>query len=468
MKTKITFIFLFLCLKMFSQNTFLPVLMSLSTVNEMVDPEFYPRGIQNTDRLASFFTKLKGLQNSQKGKVNIVHIGDSHIQGDVMTAVCRNNLQKSFGNAGRGLVFPYTLANTNGSPDVRFSSNVKWLNHRNILPLNGSPVGLSGIALTSKSKSLRLSMQVKNKDFFFTTLKVITPHNESLFERAGEIEKTVTIKTVPKKIVHTIKKGETLSVIAAHYNVSTAQIKKENKLSSTKITAGKKLKIPTTQTSEKSVVSNHYHSALFEKQSTCHFFESEKPLDRFVFLPNKEKSLYALNGVVLENNASGILYHNIGVNGAKYSDYNKYPLFFEQLKALQPDLIIVSLGTNESYGKITPLDYLRQVQEFLLKVRTQNPEADVLIVTPPPSFLPHHRLNTFVDEYAKSLVSYAALGHYAVWDLFQTLGGMHGVSKIYGKGLMSPDRVHYTTNGYQLQGNMLSNVLLNAFKEFNK
>ena len=213
---------------MFSQNTLLPVLMSISSVNEMVDPEFYPRGIQNTERLTTFFTKLKVLQSSQKGKLNIVHIGDSHIQGDVMTAVCRNNLQKNFGNAGRGLVFPYTLAHTNGSPDVRFSSNVKWTNHRNILPLNGSPVGISGISLTSKSKSLRLTLQVKNKDYFFNTLKIITPNNESLFERAGEVEKTVTIKTVPKKVVHTIKKGETLSTIADHYNVSTAKLKKEN------------------------------------------------------------------------------------------------------------------------------------------------------------------------------------------------------------------------------------------------
>ena len=453
---------------MFSQNTLLPVLMSISSVNEMVDPEFYPRGIQNTERLTTFFTKLKVLQSTQKGKLNIVHIGDSHIQGDVMTAVCRNNLQKNFGNAGRGLVFPYTLAHTNGSPDVRFSSNVKWTNHRNILPVNGSPVGISGISLTSKSKSLRLTLQVKNKDYFFNTLKIITPNNESLFERAGEVEKTVTIKTVPKKVVHTIKKGETLSTIADHYNVSTAKLKKENKLTSTKITAGKTLKIPTNQTSEKSVVKTKYHSESFEEDMNYHFFESEKPLDRFVLLPNEEAPLYALNGVVLESNNPGIIYHNIGVNGAKYSDYNKYPLFFNQLKALQPDLIIVSLGTNESYGKIAPLDYLRQVQEFLLKVRTQNPEADVLIITPPPSFLPHHRLNTFVDEYAKSLVSYATLGQYAVWDLFQTLGGMHGVSKIYGKGLMNSDRVHYTTNGYQLQGNMLSNVLLNAFKEFNK
>lgn len=453
---------------MFSNNVYLPVLMSLSTVDEIIDSEFYPRGIQNTERLATFFSKLKALQSTQKGKLNIVHIGDSHIQGDIMTAVCRYNLQKNFGNAGRGLVFPYTLANTNGSPDVRFSSNVKWTNHRNILPLNGSPVGLSGISLTSKSKSLRLTLQVKNKDYFFTTLKVITPNNESLFERTGEVEKIVTLKNVPKKIVHTIKKGETLSTIADHYNISTANLKKENKLTSSKITAGKTLKIPTNQTSEKSVVSTKYHSEAFEEETNYHFFTAEKPLDRFVLLPNKEVSSYALNGVVLENNNTGIIYHSIGVNGAKYSDYNKYPLFFEQLKALQPDLIIVSLGTNESYGKIKPLDYLKQVQEFLLKVRAQNPEADVLIITPPPSFLPHHHLNTYVDDYAKSLVGYAALGQYAVWDLFQTLGGMHGVSKIYGQGLMNPDRVHYTVKGYQLQGNMLSNVLLNAFEEFNK
>lgn len=442
--------------------------MVFSANTEIAGQEFYPQRVQNQSKLTTFFTKLKVLQNTKQGKLNIVHIGDSHIQGDIMTAVTRQELQKQFGNAGRGLVFPYTLAHTNGSPDVRFSSNVKWTNYKNILPLNGSPVGISGFSLTSKSKSARLNLLVKNKGCFFNTLKLITPNNEPLFEMAGEVEKKVTIKKVSQKTTHTIKKGESLSTIAAHYNCTTAQLKKENKLTSTKITAGKTLKIPTNQTSEKSVTSTVFHGAPFEEKDGCYFFESAKPLDRFVFLPNPEASLYAINGVVLENNTSGIIYHNIGVNGAKYSDYNKYPMFFEQLKGLQPDLIIVSLGTNESYGKITPLEYLKQVQDFLLKVRTQNPETDVLVITPPPSFLPHHKLNTFVDEYAKSLVSYATLGNYAVWDLFQTLGGMHGVSKIYGKGLMSPDRVHYTTNGYQLQGSMLSNVLLNAFKEFNK
>lgn len=76
---------------------------------------------------------------------------------------------------------------------------------------------------------------------------------------------------------------------------------------------------------EKSVVKTKYHSESFEEDMNYHFFESEKPLDRFVLLPNEEAPLYALNGVVLESNNPGIIYHNIGVNGAKYSDYNKYP-----------------------------------------------------------------------------------------------------------------------------------------------
>jgi LysM repeat protein/lysophospholipase L1-like esterase len=468
MKTKLFVFSLVVFCTIFSSYEYIPSVMTLNDETTLNEPEFYPRGIQNTAELTTFLNKLKALQNTKEGKVNVVHIGDSHIQGDVMTAVCRQNLQKSFGNGGRGLVFPFTLAHTNGSPDVRFSSNVKWNNHKNILPINGSPVGLSGIALSSKSKSLRLSLLVKNKDYFFNTIKVITPNNSPMFERVGEVEKNEVVKVVPKKIIHTIKKGEVLSTIADQYNVSVSMLKKANKLSSNKITAGKSLKIPTTQTQDKTVVKTKYHSIPLEQNEGFHFFESEKAMDRFEFLPNQEADAYSLNGVVLENTTPGILYHNIGVNGAKFSDYNKYPMFFEQLKALQPDLVIVSLGTNESYGKISPLQYLKDVQTFLLKVRTQSPEADILIITPPPSYLPHHKQNIFVDEYSTSLINYAQLGQYAVWDMFQVFGGMTGVRANYQSGLMSPDRVHYTTAGYQWQGKMLTKVLLDAYKEFNK
>ena len=56
------------------------------------------------------------------------------------------------------------------------------------------------------------------------------------------------------------------------------------------------------------------------------------------------------HGIVLENTFnSGVLYHMIGVNGATYDDYNNTEIFFNQLPYLKPDLIVASLGTNESF-----------------------------------------------------------------------------------------------------------------------
>jgi len=56
---------------------------------------------------------------------------------------------------------------------------------------------------------------------------------------------TVTKKPVAKKsIVHTVKRGETLSGISAKYNVTLTALKKHNKLKSSTVYVGQKLKIP--------------------------------------------------------------------------------------------------------------------------------------------------------------------------------------------------------------------------------
>ena len=63
--------------------------------------------ISNNSGLDSFYQKLHRLKSGGERTVSIVHIGDSHIQADFLTAVVRNGFQEFFGNAGRGLVFPY-------------------------------------------------------------------------------------------------------------------------------------------------------------------------------------------------------------------------------------------------------------------------------------------------------------------------------------------------------------------------
>jgi N-acetylmuramoyl-L-alanine amidase len=52
------------------------------------------------------------------------------------------------------------------------------------------------------------------------------------------------VKAVTKPVIHTVRSGESLSVIASRYGHNTSEIKDYNKLRSTKLSVGQKLKIP--------------------------------------------------------------------------------------------------------------------------------------------------------------------------------------------------------------------------------
>ena len=61
-----------------------------------------------------------------------------------------------------------------------------------------------------------------------------------------------TISEQPSRL-HTVKRGESLSVIASHYNTTIAELKRDNQLSSTSLKVGQKIKIAAS-TSENTVL----------------------------------------------------------------------------------------------------------------------------------------------------------------------------------------------------------------------
>ena len=443
------------------------VAVAVDSVEVDTIPEILPpNGIQNPKAMASFLQKLYNLQKTHSGKINIVHIGDSHIQADLMTNKVRENLQAVFGNAGRGLVFPHNLARTNGSWDIRFSSNGSWDNHRIVSQIDGSKVGLSGIALTSRSDDFAIELNAKQASNFFNTIKIITPGNANSFNIATA-KRTITLESsVPKTITHKIKKGEAISIIADKYNVSVAQLKKANGLRSNNIRAGKTLRIPTNEMQRKSIERSEFIPLPLLADQDTHFYITEDPLEKIYLLPNKNENTFTLSGVVLENNDPGIIYHNIGVNGAKLSDFNKYPLFFEQLKALQPDLIIVGLGTNESFDKMRAEDYMAQLDLFLKNIKEQETGAEILISTPSPSMFKRKIPNVFVADYAQKIRNVAEEDNFAVWDMYSQMGGLYAVTRNFKRGLMANDRVHYSKAGYEKQGNLLSEAILETFRNY--
>ena len=432
-------------------------------------PIFIPEnGIQNPKAIAQFLEKLALLQKNRVGKINIVHIGDSHIQADLMTNKVRKNLQAQFGNAGRGLVFPHNFARTNGSWDIRFSSNGNWNNHKIVSTADGSPMGISGIGLWTNASDFFIEFNAKEADNFFNTIKIITPKSANSFAFSLEKKIIASEKKVPKRIIHKIKNGEAISIIADKYNVSIAQIKKANGLKNNNIRAGKTLKIPTNEMQTKVAERSEFVPLKMHSDENTHYFKSEKALEKIYIIPNKNEKYFELSGLVLENNNPGILYHNIGVNGAKLSDYNKYSLFFEQLKALNPDLIIVGLGTNESFDKMNSRDYMAQLDLFIQNAKAQNPAVEILVTTPPPSLFKRKFPNIFVADYAQKILNVAVENNYAVWDMYSQLGGLYGVRRNFNKGIIGKDRVHYSKAGYELQGNLLSDAILKTYENYKK
>lgn len=433
---------------------------------------------KNQELLNSVFNKLYNLEKNKEGKVNIVHIGDSHIQADFFTNAIREVMQNQFGNGGFGFTFPYSLVRTNGPRYIRYNCNATWESLMNVSPVRDVGVGLSGIALYTSAQDFILQLSA-NDGFEFNTVKIIYPTEEAHYKmsvNAPQLEASAGSTrggaTATGIKYHKIKSGESLSSIARKYRVTVAQIKKANNMRSNTIHPNKSLKIPV-KTAAKPIVkptnvkvndSTDLVDIVFKPYYSS--YTSDSTLSRITILPDGKTAMYNLNGFVVENDQPGVIYHSIGVNGAKMTDYNKYPLFFKQLPILEPDLIILSFGTNESFGKISDTEYIYQLKEFTNNIKVLNPNAVILVMTPPPSMFRRRRPNTFIVDYTTALMT---LNDMPVWDLFTRMGGAAGIGpRGEYAGMIARDKVHYTVSGYQAQGSLFVSDFMSAYNYFKK
>ena len=453
----------------FSQDTLLVPMDSVYVdipVVDSIEVTFTGNDIHNPNALLTFYEKMYQLEQSKSGKINIVHIGDSHIQADLFTAKIRTQFQKVFGNGGFGFTFPYSVAKTNNSAPIRYSASGNFQSFRNLYADENRPVGLSGFSMEANSDDFAIQLNVKEAQFNFTKIKVITPQNVNLFDVSVSHKNIVVERKVPKKITHKVKPGEVLGGIADKYNVSLKALKKANGLKSDMIRDGKVLTIPSKATQSKTSTKTEYIPIELQPSLFSNDYYSETPLDKIAIVPNQEIDYFALNGLVLENNNSGVIYHSIGVNGAKASDYNKFRLFNEQLPVLNPDLVIISLGTNESFDKQSGEQYFANLNQMIQGIKDKNPQACVLVMTPPPSVLHRKYKNTFIEKYAELIEENANGKNYAVWDLLQVFGGNKSIKRNAAKGYMARDKVHYSKAGYEKQGELFFEAFLQSYELF--
>ena len=177
----------------------------------------------------------------------------------------------------------------------------------------------------------------------------------------------------------------------------------------------------------------------------------------------------------------GVQYSAIGNNGATYSAYSGIAGFGEAVARLHPQLIIISLGTNEGFGRVSEGGICEQIETLLGELRRYNPKAQFLLTTPQECNrrtyvysnrrkgkrrrrVARYEVNANVARVRDIINLYAAAHHIAVWDWYDVSGGAGSASKWLAHGLMSNDRIHLTWPGYGVQGELLAQALL---KEIN-
>ena len=180
-------------------------------------------------------------------------------------------------------------------------------------------------------------------------------------------------------------------------------------------------------------------------------------------------------GFDARRNNGGILYHSIGNNGATFGSYSLIGNMGRHLKPLQPDLVILALGTNEAFGRTTGAALQNSIDRLVKDIHNHNPEAQILLITPSECQrsvytrrrkrrrrVRTYQVNTNVAKMRDAIIQYGEENRIAVNDFYQVAGGTGASAKWLQNKLLSGDRIHRTWAGYYLEGELIYSALINA------
>lgn len=165
-----------------------------------------------------------------------------------------------------------------------------------------------------------------------------------------------------------------------------------------------------------------------------------------------------------------LTYSDMGINGATCETFST-PERIRDIQAEDPDLLILSFGTNESHNRgYNALRHYQQMETFVRMLRTALPGVPILMTTPPGSYQGRRRAYSLNPRTAIAVQTIHRFAHdngIAVWDLFTIMGGGRRACLNWQSAkMMRPDHVHYTVEGYVFQGQLLYHAIVKAYNDY--
>jgi lysophospholipase L1-like esterase len=353
--------------------------------------------------------KLNTQFETHAGQINIVQIGGSHVQADIWTSRMRENLNRFFvqPESSRGIIFPYKAIKTNGALQYDVSYNKHWEGLRNVRLLQPDRIGLMGWKATARDSGQYIDITLKGDTvsrFVFNRLRIFHEAGDSIFSFTLSIQDST------------------------YYPV--------------------------------------YHDTCY-----CSEFSFPDLHNQFRITVHKTDTAqqeFVLHGIQTILDQPSVTYHSIGVNGASVGSYLNCMLFENQLAFLQPDLIIFSIGINDSFGKdFTQSAFEASYSELIRRIKTTCPNATLLFVTNTDSYKKYRKKfykNPKGKEVQSAMFNLAREHGGAVWDLFEVMGGFGSIATWKRNGLASRDLIHLSRKGYLLTGDLMFDALIQSLR----
>jgi len=363
--------------------------------------------VHNNPQYHELFAKFDTLIRSGNNRIRIVHIGGSHIQADIYTHRIRQELQSFYPGilGSRGFFFPYSLAKTNSPSNLWITYSGEWLTSKNTEAEPAYILGLSGITSVLTSSIGRLKVVAKYDTvhhYDFNRIKVFCNVSDS----------ANMPQIYPRQLVQDIT-----------------------------------INLP----------------GRYVQYTLCQYTDT---LNLLIQQADSVTNPFQLYGLSLENDDPGVVYSSIGVNGAMLKSYLRCGLFNRQLSALDPDWVIISIGTNEGNTRLFDQDgYRIEYLKLLDSIRLSAPKAAILLTVPNDSYLNKKYLNTNTARMRETIYGIARTYGYGVWDFYHIMGGLNSATVWYNNGLMNKDHIHFNKPGYLLQGDLFITAFLNSWND---
>lgn len=366
----------------------------------------------DTIRWQRLFQQMHSLRLGEPRQFQVMHIGGSHVQGGSLSRQIRHRiaaLVNDDSGGQPGFFFPYSLANTNCPHEIQVQSDHQWQGARSAKRDHPGPFGLAG--LNARTDRAFETVDVSYKDAL-----------------------------QPAARFHTIRIfGHSL-----HNNMTIEPVGRD---------------CPATHTMDSS------HQML----EWCYEINQDQASFRIMPDSVSTKDTFMIQGVQYLSDRPGLVFHQVGANGASLLTTLRCQDLEKQLFWVTPDLVILGIGINDAHMPTSEFRadrFMARYDSLLTLFRQANPEVLFLFLTNNDSYY-KKRPNKNGLVVREAMLELAKKWNAAVWDQFTVMGGLGSVQKWSKDGLAKKDRLHFTRSGYTLTADLFADAMEDAFLRFN-